>query len=159
VTTSVGWLGAVAGVLALAIAGISAGDDQTVRSVYIAMRVTAWAVLVPLALASLATGVLQALGTRWGLLRHYWVVTKLVITVIATAVLLLYTQTIDVAADIAAEPTWSALDRATLRSPTVIVHSGLALLLLLVTTVLAIFKPSGLTARGRRQVARDATSH
>jgi DMSO/TMAO reductase YedYZ heme-binding membrane subunit len=92
VTTSVGWLGAVAGVLALAIAGVSATDEQTVRGVYIAMRVTAWAVLVPLALASLVTGVLQALGTRWGLLRHYWVVTKLVITVIATAILLLYTR-------------------------------------------------------------------
>jgi DMSO/TMAO reductase YedYZ heme-binding membrane subunit len=158
VTTSVGWLGAVVGVLALAIAGVSTADDQTVRSVYIAMRVTAWAVLVPLAFASLATGVLQALGTRWGLLRHYWVVTKLVITVMATAVLLLYTQTIDVAADTAVKPMWSPLDRATLRSPTVIVHSSLALVLLVVTTILAIFKPSGLTGRGRRQAAADATS-
>jgi NADH:ubiquinone oxidoreductase subunit 5 (subunit L)/multisubunit Na+/H+ antiporter MnhA subunit len=37
VTTSVGWLGAVIGVLALAVAGISSDDDQTIRAAYLAM--------------------------------------------------------------------------------------------------------------------------
>ena len=53
------------------------------------MQIIANAVIVPLALAALVTGVVSALGTTWGLLRHYWVVTKLVVVVIATVVLLL----------------------------------------------------------------------
>src|SRR5829696_2436284 len=58
------------------------------------MQVTAWTVLVPLALASLVTGLLQSLTTRWGLFRHYWVVVKQLIAVLATAVLLMYTETL-----------------------------------------------------------------
>ena len=45
-------------------------------------------VIVPLAIASLLTGVVQALATPWGLFRHYWVVIKLFLTVFATLVLL-----------------------------------------------------------------------
>jgi hypothetical protein len=42
----------------------------------------------PLAMATILSGVLPSLGTRWGLFEHYWIVTKLVLTVgvIATAV-------------------------------------------------------------------------
>lgn len=149
VTSSVGWFGAVGGVLALAIAGMTSDDVQTVRAAYLAMELSAWSVLVPLALASLATGVVQALGTKWGLLRYYWVIAKLVITVVATIVLLLYTQTLDVVSDTAAGSVWSSTDRAILRSPTVVVHSSVALVLLVVTTTLAIFKPPGMTRRGR----------
>ena len=49
---------------------------------------TVWVVL-PLALLSLASGVVQGLLTRWGLARHYWVVVKEVVTVAAVLVLLL----------------------------------------------------------------------
>ena len=44
---------------------------------------------------SFSTGIVEGLGTPWGLLRNYWVVTKLVLTVIATLLLLLHTQPID----------------------------------------------------------------
>jgi hypothetical protein len=148
VTASVGWLGAVTTVLALA--AVASDDRQTVRAAYLAMELTAWSVLVPLAVASLVTGLIQALGTKWGLLRHYWVVVKLVITVVATVVLLLYTQTLDELAGIAAERAWSTADLAALRSPTVVLHSSVALVLLLVATTLAVFKPRGLTRRGRK---------
>ena len=40
VTASVGWLGAVAGFLALAIAGLTSHDPQHVRSAYLAMTVS-----------------------------------------------------------------------------------------------------------------------
>jgi hypothetical protein len=72
VVSSVGWLGSIAGVLALAITGSSSDDVETVQAAYLAMEVTAWVVLVPLALASLLTGLVQSLGTKWGLFRHYW---------------------------------------------------------------------------------------
>lgn len=71
-TSSVGWLGAIAAFLALAVAGLTSQDEQTVRAAYLAMELTAWFVTVPLALASLLSGLIQALGTPWGMFRHYW---------------------------------------------------------------------------------------
>ena len=54
------------------------------RAVYLAMHLTTWFVIVPLCLASLLTGIVQSLGTTWGLFRHSWIVTKLLLTVLAT---------------------------------------------------------------------------
>ena len=150
VVCSVGWLGAVAGSLALAVAGLLTDDERTMRSVYIALNVTGSFALVPLSLASLATGLVQGLGTKWGLFRYWWVVVKLVITVVAVAVLLMYTQTLGTLADLAKEASPSG-EGETLPSPSPVLHAAVALLLLLVTTTLAVFKPPGLTAFGRRR--------
>lgn len=92
VTSSVGWLGAVAGFLALADAGLTTQDAQMVRAAYVAMELTGWFVIVPLSLASLLTELVQSLGTKWGLFRHYWILVKLLITILATIVLLLHMQ-------------------------------------------------------------------
>jgi hypothetical protein len=73
VTTTVGWLGAVVVFLALAVVGLTSQDAQTVRGAYLVMAPAAWFVLVPLAFASLLTGIVQSLGTEWGVFRHYWV--------------------------------------------------------------------------------------
>ena len=94
VIASVGWLGGVAAFLALAVTGLTHRDPLTVRAAYVATDVLTWLVIVPLAATSLITGVVQSLGTAWGLFRHYWVVTKLLLTVAATALLLLHTQPI-----------------------------------------------------------------
>ena len=151
VVSSVGWLGAVIIVLALALSAVSSDDPQTQRGVYLALDLTAWSALVPLALASLATGILQALATKWGLFRHYWVVVKLLITAFATVVLLLYTQTLDHLASVAAQTTLSEEDLGVLQTSSVVLHSAIALLLLLVATTLAVFKPAGLTGYGWRK--------
>jgi hypothetical protein len=55
---------------------------------------TTWIVIVPLSLAALLTGVVQSLGTPWGLFRHRWIVAKLALTVVATVLLLVHTQPI-----------------------------------------------------------------
>ena len=149
VTASVGWLGAVASVLALAIAGLTSDDPETVRAVYIAMEATGWLVLVPLAVASFVTGVIQSLGTKWGLFRHYWVVFKLLINVFATIILLLYMQTLDSLADMAAATSGEHL--GALRSPSPLLHAAVALALLLIATTLAVYKPPGMTRYGRRR--------
>jgi hypothetical protein len=151
VASSVGWLGAVLGFLALAVAGLTSDDPQTVRAVYLAMKATGWYVLVPLALASLLTGLLQSLGTPWGLFRHYWIVAKLVINVFATIILLLYMQTLDYFAGIARDTTVPSGDLHGLRDPSPLLHSTLALVLLLVATTLAVYKPRGLTPYGQRR--------
>ena len=65
VTSSVGWLGAVAVFLALGIAGLTSQDAQMVRAAYLTMDWAGWFVLVPLAVASLLTGLVQSLGTQW----------------------------------------------------------------------------------------------
>jgi hypothetical protein len=148
VTCSVGWIGAVLAFLALAIIGLTHQDAQTVRGVYLVMEPAAWSVLVPLAFASLITGIVQGLGTSWGLFRHYWVVFKLLITVFATFVLLVYMETFRVMARIAAD---STADLAIVRNPSPRLHAVLALAVLLVATVLGIYKPRGLTPYGRRK--------
>jgi hypothetical protein len=147
VVSSVGWLGATVVFLGLAVAGLTVENEDKVRAAYLAMELTVWSVLVPLALASLLTGVVQSLGTTWGLFRHYWVLAKLLITIVATVVLLMYTQTIDYIGGVAAEN--GDLDE--LRDPSPLLHSAVAMLLLLTTTVLAVYKPRGLTRYGWRK--------
>jgi hypothetical protein len=141
---------AVVAFLALAVAGLTSDDAETVRAAYLVMELIGWYALVPMALASLLTGLVQSLGTTWGLFRHYWVVFKLLINVFATLVLLLYMQTLDYFAGVAAE-TRLADDLSRLRSTSPLLHAALALLLLLVATTLAAYKPRGPTPYGQRK--------
>lgn len=147
VTSSVGWLGAAFVFLAHAAIGVASQDPQIVRGVYLVMEPAAWFALLPLALAALLSGLVQALGTTWGLLRHYWVVFKLLITVCATAILLIYMGTFRQMAAVAADP---RADISAVRNVSPVLHAGLAVAVLLVATVLAIYKPAGLTPYGRR---------
>ena len=159
IAVSVGWLGAVAVFLVLAFAAVTSVDIQTVRAAYLSMDVMARFALVPLSLVSLLTGLILALRTKWGLFRHYWVLAKLVINVLASVVLLLYTQTLNFFAGIAEQPTWSHNDLLVLQSPSTILHSGAAGLLLLIATILSVYKPQGLTRYGwRKQQQRHSTS-
>jgi hypothetical protein len=151
VVASVGWLGAIVAFLALAIVGLSSEDAQLVRGVYLVAEPLTWYVILPLALASLLTGVVQSLGSTWGLFRHYWVLFKLLIAVVATVVLLMYTQTVGFLADLAD----AGAELGELRGPTFVLHSGAALLLLLVATVLAVYKPRGLTRYGQRKLDEE----
>jgi poly-beta-hydroxyalkanoate depolymerase len=146
IACSVGWLGAVAAFLALAIVALTSEDGQTVRGAYLVMKPAAWLVLAPLAFGSLLTGLVQALVTTWGLFRHYWVVFKLLINVVATFFLLLYMETFSSMAHIAGD---ARVDLEEVRNPSPALHAAVALILLLVATTLAVFKPRGVTPFGR----------
>lgn len=149
ITTTVGWLGAIAVFLALAVIGLTSAHTPTVRGVFLVMEPAAAYVLLPLAVASLLTGIMQSLGTRWGLFQHYWVVFKLLIAGVATTLLLIYMDTFAFMARAAADPESSGADlRALAFSP--ILHATLALLGLLVATVMAVYKPRGRTPYGQR---------
>jgi hypothetical protein len=154
VLASVGWLGAVASFAALSIVALVSTDAVTVRGAYVVMEQAGWWVMLPLSAASLVTGIVQGLGTRWGVLRHYWVVVKLVINVVATVVLVMYMHTLVALADDAV----AAADPASVASPSPIVHAGGALVLLVCATILSIYKPVGLTKRGRRAVASASST-
>jgi len=150
ITVSVGWLGAVAAFLALAVAGLTSRDAQMVRTAYAAMELTARFVIVPLAFASLLSGLIESLGTPWGLFRHYWVLAKLSLTTFAAIVLLAKMPLIGYAARRAAETTSSTADLHGIGIQ-LAVHAVGGLLVLLVITALSVYKPWGLTSYGRRK--------
>lgn len=150
VTSSVGWLGAVCAFLALALAGLTGQEDVTVRGAYLAMDLVTRFIIVPLCLASLATGLIQSLGTKWGLFRHYWVLIKLLITVFSTIILMVHMRPIAYLAAVAHETSFSSADHRELRIQ-IAADAGAAVLALLVTTILAVYKPRGLTPYGWRK--------
>lgn len=150
VVSSVGWLGAVVTSLAIGIAALVSADPQIVRGGYLILELVGWYVLVPFSVVSLLTGLVSALGTAWGLFRHYWVVAKLAINVVATVVLLMYMQSLGYLARVAAEMSASG-------DPSPVLHAGVALALLLLAAVLGFYKPRGLTKYGwRKQEERRA---
>ena len=151
VLASVGWIGAVVASLGLAVAALVGTDTDTVRAAYVSLDLLGRFVLVPFAFAALLGGLAQAFITKWGLLRHYWVIVKLIITVFATVILVTYTQTLAHFAQIASNPTASAEALRALRTPSVVIHASGALVMLVVATVLAMYKPKGMTAYGRRK--------
>ena len=156
VISSVGWLGAVAVWLALAIAGLTTRDALMARSAYQAMELTAWSMLVPLCLASTLTGFVSSLGTRWGLVRHYWVLVKLLMAVPATILLLVHMRPIAYLAGLAAETTLFNADLASRLRMQMVAYAIAVLLVLILATVLSVYKPRGRTRyrwrkrRGRR---------
>jgi hypothetical protein len=147
VTASGGWVGAAVAYLALGIAAVTSQDAQSVRAAWIAMELIGWYALVPLAFASLLTGLVQSLGTTWGLFRHYWVLVKLLLTVLATVVLLLHMPSVSFLADVARAA--NVADLGGLGGD--FLHAGGGLLVLLTAAVLAVFKPQGMTRYGWRK--------
>jgi hypothetical protein len=156
ITSSVGWIGAVVAFLALAVAGVTSHDAQLVRAAYLAMGVVSY-IIVALAFASLLTGLVLSLGTTWGLFRHYWVLIKFLLTVLAVIVLLVQMQPISHLASIAADPSSSVAALRETKRP--LIHAAGGLLVLLVVQVLGLYKPRGMTRYGwRKQHEQPAKS-
>ena len=151
ITFSVGWIGAVVAFLALVVAGMTSQEAPMLRAAWIAMELTGWFAIVPLALASLLSGLVMSLGTKWGLFRHYWTLFSLVLTILATVVLLVNMQTVSFFAGNAAET--DRADMGGLRGglPGELLHAGVGLLVLLVIQVLNVYKPQGMTPYGWRK--------
>jgi hypothetical protein len=149
VVSSVGWLGAVAVFLALAVSGMASDDPQMVRADYLVMDSITWFVIAPLCVASVLTGFASSLGTTLGLFRHYWILIKLLITVPATIALFVHMQPIGLISRIAAERALTGADSGL--QIQMLAAAGAALVALLVATVISIYKPRGLTQYGWRK--------
>lgn len=145
---SVGWMGALAAYLALDLVVSTDSDAETLRFGYLAMDRIVRYVIVPLALASLLTGVVISLLTKWGLFRHYWVLISLVLTAFATVILLRETQVVGDLVEAATDPATSPEAMAALGGT--LVHSIGGMIVLLVILVLNVLKPRGMTRYGRR---------
>ena len=152
-TVSIGWVGAVFAYLALGVAAVNSEEESTIRGAWIAMEVIGWWIIVPLALASLLTGVLMALGTKWGLLRYYWVLISFVLTTFATTILLLHMPDVSTVADRARAASGAELHGL----GGDLFHAGVGLAVLLAVLALNIAKPPGLTRYGWRRQASART--
>lgn len=153
---SVGWIGAIAAYLALDLAAATSADPAMLRAAYLGMGLIAGSVIVPLALGTLVTGLVVSLGTKWGLLRHWWVLVSLALTVFATVVLLVETGTIAAYAAVAADPGATEADLRSMGST--LVHSAGGSIVLLAVLVLNVYKPPGLTPYGWHKQQRRAAS-
>jgi hypothetical protein len=125
-----------------------------VRGAYLSMDLISRFVVIPMSFAALATGLLQALGTPWGLLRYYWITAKFGLAIFATVALLVHQFAVVAEAakrvSGAAAETLFAPDLGSLKTELVLAPSA-AIFLLLVITTLGVSKPWGLTRYGRRK--------
>ena len=154
-SVSVGWIGAVVVYPALGVSAATSDDAQTIRAAWTAMELTGWYVIVPLALASLLTGLVMALGTKWGLFRNYWVLISFALTIFATTVLLLHMPTVSSTADVAQGARGASLEAL----GGDLFHPGVGLVVLLVVQILNLYKPRGMTRYGwRKQQEQRALS-
>lgn len=147
IISSVGWIGAVVAYLGLGVSATLGSDLEVVRAAWLAMDLIGWWVCVPLASASLVTGLLMSLGTPWGLFRHYWTLISFVLTVVCTAVLLEHMPSVNRIASMA--PQMDGAQLRALRGD--LMHPGVGLLILLLIAVLNIYKPAGVTPYGWRK--------
>lgn len=141
------WLGLVVAMLTLGATAQTTAATGQVAGTYRLMARLGGAVIPPMAVATLATGLALSLLTPWGLVRHWWVVVKgvLGLAVIVTAVTL----------------TDAFIERAIASSGTdaqvgarLIGNSVAHLVMLTVATVVSVDKPWGRTPYGRRRRAR-----
>lgn len=151
ITVSVSWIGAVLGFLVLSIAGLKSHNQEVIRGAFVSMDLVGQYAIVPLSFATLVTGLVQALGTQWGLFRYYWVFVKLLLTIFATAALLVHQFTaVKNAAAIALGGAFTLPNEQLSKLGfQLVADSTLAILVLLTATVLSVYKPWGLTNYGR----------
>jgi hypothetical protein len=147
VAVSVAFPGAVACFLVLAIAGL--GDNGDIgRAAYPAMQWITSLVITPLCVTALVSGVVCSLGTPWGVVRYWWVVVKLIVTTISTVALVVHLRPIELMAETVPSAQTMQIQIQ------LVLASAAALLALIVSTALSVYKPRGLTRYGARQLAR-----
>jgi hypothetical protein len=138
VVTAVGWLGVDLVLLTFGVAGLSGADPELV---YPAQSLVGRLLFTPLSLLVWLIGVVNAIGTPWGLLRHRWVLVKLLLTTVMLGLVLflLYPGLVEAGAAAGALP---RRDRVNL-----VVAPAVSTSLLLFATVLSTYKPWGRVRR------------
>jgi hypothetical protein len=152
---SIGWFGAASAVLVLAVAGLTSANASVVSGAYVGTELIWRFAILPFSIAALLTGLIQAIGTPWGLFRHYWVLTKFLITLGAVLLLFLHTHSLLPAlSSTEGAASQIAHNHAGMppRAHLIVAASG-TLLLLLATAALSVYKPWSKTPYGRRKAA------
>lgn len=143
VVSSVALLGEVWGLVVLNLTATLTDDAGLARAAYQLMGRLIFAGGIPLSLSGLATGVVLALTSRWGLLRHYWVFTKFVLLI---GVIVIGMFLFDPAGLAAASPDGPAVADQWKAVAAV----GSQVVMLVTATTLSVFKPRRRTPLGRR---------
>lgn len=78
---SVGWFGVALFVLFAFVASQVTGSASLSVALLRTIETSPW-LSIPVGLVAVATGVVLSLGTKWGLVRHWWVVAKIAIAII-----------------------------------------------------------------------------
>jgi hypothetical protein len=142
------WLGVDVVMAVLVFTALGTDDDRTKALAFRALELVAVGPLLALGLLSLLTGVLLGLGSRYGLVRYWWVAIKLVLNLLLTGLVL-----VALAPEVA-----DAADRARQFDAGVPAPLGVGDLIfppivsptaLLVAMFLAVFKPWGRIRRSR----------
>ncbi len=152
VAISVGWLGLVTGMFALAVTGATTSDRGTQFAMYTTMSLLDEIFLGMTSMFALVSGVIGAAGTKWGLMQRWWVAVKFVVTILlmmfgfgAIHSLILEANTMVLAGDVPVRgPDADAVGTALASC------AGVALCVLVFMTILSTFKPWGMTRRGRK---------
>ncbi|WP_407551356.1 DUF2269 domain-containing protein [Streptomyces sp. Pv4-95] len=144
VAVSVGWFGLTLGLLTLSITGYTTRSPEMAEIAYRAMKIFGDWLVVPIALASLLSGLVLSLGTRWGLARHRWVYTKFWLTLVTVllSVFSLRPGINHLAAEAAAGTPVPDIN--------LVVAPSVATATYLFITAVSVLKPWGLTKRGSR---------
>ncbi len=138
VVTAVGWLGVDLVLLTFGVAGLNGADPGVV---YPAQSLIGRVLFAPLSVLVWLVGVVNAVGTPWGLLRHRWVLVKLLLTTAMLGlVLFLLLPALTEAGDLADD--LPRRDRITM-----VVAPSVSSTLLLFATVLSTYKPWGRVRR------------
>ncbi|GAA2259231.1 hypothetical protein GCM10010232_57380 [Streptomyces amakusaensis] len=153
VVTSVGWVGLSLAMAVLGTMGYTTDDPAVAKGVYYAMYVFDDTCVTVFSVTAAVTGILLSCGTKWGLMLHWWIVVKWVITLFMTifawfVIHPIVTTATERTADVGdgpPNPGWVA-DFLLWSVPALFV-------LLTVAAVISIYKPWGRTARGRRAQA------
>jgi hypothetical protein len=147
IATAVGWLGVDVVMLTLGTAGLSGSVSPAV--VYPAMGLLGVVLFTPLSFLVWAVAVVNAIGTPWGLLKHWWVTTKLIVVsaMLVLVVFALYPLVAD------ARTLGAAL--AQQERLNLVIAPSVSSLLLMTATILSTYKPWGRIRRWppRRQLA------
>lgn len=150
IISAVGWIGVDLALLPLVITGLTSDDGESVAATYRAIAVLVPWTVPALSLSIVATGVLLGLGTRWGLLRHWWVAVKLVISLLLTALVFVALLPGVNALEVTGGTTGDEV-RAALEDPMMFLYPPVVSgILLTFSAILSVAKPWGRTGRGRR---------
>lgn len=151
ILSAVSWIGVDLVMGVLSFRGLTTDDPQTLATAYGGLALFCVPLLLTLGLLTLTTGVVLGLGTRFGLARYWWVVTKLVITVVlCVLVLVLLRPTLAEAGTQTALVDGTLPERLTDVRRDMIFPPIVSTSALLFASWLSVYKPWGVTPRGRR---------
>lgn len=151
VIVSVGWLGAGAANVVLGITALRASGVPPYWCYRMIEVIDTWLV-IPVAFSALVTGLVLGVGTPWGLIRHWWVLTKLVLTV---ATIVFSTFGVGVWVEISIRQTAQHLQLHSTVGAQLVVGGFANIVGFVVMTWLSVAKPRGVTPWSRTSQRPD----